>query len=135
MIWFPNLDFVLSTWAKRRRERADTNLLEDLSVMPSAALRADQIDRLSVADVEASDEFDAMLAHLELDTKSAPLSPATRVDLFLHCLECDNRRACKSWLTCSHDRFGYRRFCPNAALFERLLCIRKWQTAVSAALL
>lgn len=134
-MWYPKLDFVLRAWAKRRREGLGTNLLEDLSTMRSTALRADQVARMSAAEVEASDEFDAMLARLKLDTKSAPLSSATRVDLFLHCLECDKRTACKNWLACSSDCFGYRAFCPNAPMFQRLLCIREWRTAASPTVL
>jgi len=121
----PKLDYVLSAWAKRRREGSGIRPLEDLSAMRSAALRADQLDRMGEADLQTSDEFDAVLTRLGLDTRDAPLPPTTRVDLFLHCQECDRRANCRHWLAGTGNPLGYRQFCPNAPMFERLLCIRR----------
>jgi hypothetical protein len=114
----------LSAWNERRR--TDGRLAETIEETKNA-LRPDQLTRLAHAKLSVIEEFDAMLARVGLDAKTRPLQGAARIDLYFNCVECSTRPACRSWLERGADHFGYREFCPNAPMFERLLRIEAWR--------
>ncbi len=74
-------------------------------------------------------QFSRMLARIGLDTETTPLKPSTRNDLFATCIGCLNREPCSRWLDSDEDAEGYQDFCPNAWMFDRLLCISRWRRA------
>src|SRR5579863_6265882 len=114
----------LNAWNRRRIENG---VLADLSSTTEGDLRCDQISRLADAPLSTVDEFDAMVKRVGLDTRANPLNAEVRIDLYLHCTECSVRPACRAWLKNGEDRFGYRGFCLNAPMFERLLRINSWR--------
>ena len=115
---------LLNAWNQRRIENG---ALADLSRTTDGDLRCEQIRRLADAPLSTVDEFGAMLRRVGLDARTNPLKAAARIDLYLHCSECSARPACRAWLKNGEDRFGYRRFCPNAPMFERLLRVNSWR--------
>ena len=74
-------------------------------------------------------QFSRMLARIGLDTEAAPLKPSTRNDLYATCAECPNREPCSRWLASDETAEAYQAFCPNAWMFDRLLCVSRWRRA------
>ena len=111
----------LYDWRQRRIMDAGASPLDKLSLTRDTDLRPDQAARLAEVYLSAVEEFDGMLARIGLDTKVAPLEAAARLDLYLNCVDCSQRHACRQWLAADKDNDGYRQFCPNAWTFERML--------------
>jgi hypothetical protein len=66
--------------------------------------------------------FAAMTARLGIGAGKAPTARAGIDALFgarRRCLFCSERRQCEAWLR-GGVRDGYRAFCPNAAVFDRM---------------
>jgi hypothetical protein len=120
----PKWKKLLNAWNRRRIENG---ALADLASTTEGDLRCDQIPRLADAPLSVVDEFDAMLERVGLDTRTNPMKAEVRIDLYLHCTECSARPACRTWLSDGEDRFGYRGFCLNAPMFERLLRVNSWR--------
>ena len=120
----PKWKKLLNAWNRRRIENG---ALADLASTTEGDLRCDQIPRLADAPLSVVDEFDAMLERVGLDTRTNPLKAEVRIDLYLHCTECPARPACRTWLSDGEDRLGYRGFCLNAPMFERLLRVNSWR--------
>ena len=111
---------VLYDWRQRRLMAAAASPLDTLSLTRDADLRPDQAARLAEVYLSAVEEFDGMLARVGLDTNITPLEAAARLDLYLNCVECSRRQACREWLAADTDDEGYKQFCPNAWAFDRL---------------
>lgn len=118
---------ILYAWRQRRIMEQQLANLNNVSLTAERRLRADQIPRLVEAYPRAIAEFDRMLARVGIDTRDAPLRAATRIDLYLKCVECSQRRCCRQWLGLSKADGGYRVFCPNAHMFDRLLGVHRWR--------
>lgn len=117
----------LYDWRQRRIMEAAAGPLEKLSLTRDTELRPEQTARLTAVQLSAVAEFDGMLARVGLDTSAAPLRNAERLDLYLNCVDCRRREACRRWLALGGDDDGYRRFCPNAWMFDRLLQLGCWR--------
>jgi len=90
-------------------------------------LRRDQIARLRNTPAAEAGELSSMMARIGVDAQEASLP--VRIDLHLNCTECTGRRLCTRWLASGHDGAGYRVFCPNNRLLDRLIQIRRWRGA------
>lgn len=118
---------ILYAWRQRRIMEQQLANLNKTSLTADRRLRADQILRLVEVYPRAIAEFDHMLARVGIDTKEAPLRAVMRVDLYLKCVECSQRRCCQQWLGLNSADGGYRFFCPNAHMFDRLLGVHRWR--------
>src|SRR5262249_55528335 len=85
-------------------------------------LRPDQIARLRNTHAAEVGELSGMMARIGVDAQEASLP--VRIDLHLNCAECTERRLCTRWLASGDDGTGYRVFCPNERLLDRLIQIR-----------
>jgi len=112
---------VLYDWRQRRIMDAVASPLDKLSLTRDTDLRPDQAARLAEVYLSAVEEFDGMLARIGLDTNVAPLKAAARLDLYLNCVDCSQRDACRQWLAADKNDDGYKQFCPNAGTFDCLL--------------
>jgi hypothetical protein len=118
---------ILFAWRERRRTDRRLANLDDALLTTDCNLRAEQVPRLVETYPYGIDEFDHMLVSLGLDTKSAPLKASMRVDLYSTCVGCSQRQRCQQWLDQGTGDGGYRFFCPNAHMFDRLLSVHRWR--------
>lgn len=91
-------------------------------------VRPDQIARLRNTHAAEIGELSGMTTRIGVDAQEASLP--VRIDLHLNCAECTERRLCTRWLASSdHGAHGagYRVFCPNERLLDRLIQIRRWR--------
>lgn len=114
----------IAIWHDRRMMAEELEGLDDRT-LGELGLARDQIPLVVRAYPTATKQFMQMLARLGLDTKEAPLDPATRGDLYRVCTMCSKRRRCRRWLASAKDAEGYPAFCPNAWMFARLLAERR----------
>ena len=114
----------IAIWHDRRMMAEELGTLDDRTLAELGFTR-NQIPLLVRAYPAATEQFTHMLARIDLDTKEAPLDPATRGDLYRVCTMCSKRRRCRRWLASTKDADGYPAFCPNAWMFSRLLEARR----------
>ena len=98
--------------------------LKDDGVLAGFGLRCDQIARLRDMGMAEGGELSRMVARLGLAPET--MSPSVRIDLGLNCAGCGERRLCRSWLV-SGGNAGYRAFCPNGPMLDRMLQIQRWR--------
>ncbi len=115
---------LIAIWHDRRMLADELQALDDRTLAELGFAR-NQIPLLVRAYPAATEQFTQMLARIGLDTKEAPLDPATRGDLYRVCTMCAKRRRCRRWLASTEDADGYPAFCPNAWMFSRLLEARR----------
>lgn len=89
--------------------------------------RRDQVVRLQAVGAAEVAEVGRMLARIGLGAEALPLP--VRVDLHLTCAGCTERPRCRSWLAAGEADDGYRLFCPNASMFDRLRHVQQWREA------
>lgn len=111
---------LIAIWHDRRMMAAELSSLDDRT-LTELGLARDQIPLLVRAYPAATERFTQMLARVGLDTKAAPLDPATRGDLYRVCTMCTKRGRCRRWLASTKAEDGYPAFCPNARMFGLLL--------------
>jgi len=111
---------MIAIWHDRRMMADELNSLDDRT-LAELGLARDQIPLLVRAYPAATERFAQMLARVGLDTKAAPLDPATRGDLYRVCTMCTKRGRCRRWLASTKAADGYPAFCPNARMFGLLL--------------
>ena len=127
MFKMPRWKAALFDWRKRRVMDPAADRLANLPLVTDIGLRPDQTALLAEAYPSGVEEFDGMLACVGLDAKFAPLKAALRVDLYLNCVECSRRPACRQWLSADPNDDEYKRFCPNAWIFGRILGRDRWR--------
>lgn len=64
--------------------------------------------------------FGRMCERLELERSHNPLMRALLWEAEWSCMSCSSRGRCSAWLDADAGDHGYRRFCPNATLFDQL---------------
>src|SRR5665213_1918866 len=117
----------LYDWRQRRIMNAAVDPLANLPLTTDTGLRPDQTARFAEVFPSGVEEFDGMLACVGLDTNAVPLKATMRVDLYLNCADCSRHQACKQWLTANKNDDEYKRFCPNAWVFDRFLRRDHWR--------
>lgn len=115
---------LIAIWHDRRMLAKELNALDD-RILAELGLTRSEIPLMVRAYPTATEQFTRMLARIGLDTKEAPLDPATRGDMYRVCTLCAKRRRCRRWLASTKDADGYPAFCPNAWMFGRLLEARR----------
>lgn len=116
----------LFEWRNRRLSGPGAGQLASQPLVTDMNLRKDQAERLGAVFPDGVDQFDAMLVHVGVDTKAAPLSAAVRADLYLSCTECQERSECTHWLAGDRKDDAYKEFCQNAPIFD-LIAREGWQ--------
>ncbi len=124
----PKWKAVLYDWRQRRIMDAAGSRLDKLSLTRDTDARPEQMARLAEVSLSAVEEFDGMLARVGLDSDAAPLKAAARLELYLNCIDCSRRQSCRQWLAADREDGGYKDFCPNAEMFDRLLEIERCQS-------
>lgn len=104
----------LQAWRKRARIEAALASLEDFQLDDLGIMRAD-IPAYARAAAGAPRLMQGMLQRLHLEPGAQE-----RRDLLRTCRTCPNVAACERWLARGEPAEGYRRFCPNATLLDRL---------------
>lgn len=82
------------------------------------SLRHDQIIGLRAIGGTEVVEVGWMLEHVGLAVEAVPLPVCA--DLYLNCAQCNERQRCRKWLAAGEVDDGYRLFCPNAPMFDRM---------------
>lgn len=104
---------------RRRRLQATLAALEEHQLVDLGIARG-EIPAYARAAAFAPRLLSAMLARLELDPGGAGCTSRLRDELLRSCRACPNTAMCKRWVVSRGRREGYRAFCPNATLFDRL---------------
>lgn len=99
-------------------------LLDD-DAFRELGIRPDQIVALRNMGPASVDELGRMTARAGLDVERTPLP--VRIDLHLNCAGCMERGLCRSWLNSGNKGIGYRVFCPNSRMLDRLLQVQRWR--------
>lgn len=118
---------VRSDAAPKGKDRALIPALLDDATFAEHGLRHDQVVRLRTIGATEAAELDRMLVRIGLGMEALP-SPV-RIDLRLTCAGCSERPQCRRWLATDEADDGYRRFCPNAAMFDRMRQVQRWRDA------
>ncbi len=100
--------------------------LQDDACLARLGLRRDQVARLRIVGPADVAEVGRMLVHVGLDQEvSLPLP--VRVDLHLTCAGCTERPRCLPWFAAGEADDGYRMFCPNVPMFDRMRQVQRWR--------
>jgi hypothetical protein len=107
--------------AERRRLTAEFAGLQDADadrVFAETGFSRAELEDLIRGAPEARPLLDAMAARLGVAPMLAAAGPETIRDIERRCTTCHVQRRCRRWLRHGKDADGYRRFCPNAAMFD-----------------
>ena len=110
-----------------REDRAGMSALALLDDGTSVGrdLRRDQLVRLQALGATQVAEVGRMLSRVGLETNALPGS--VRADFYLTCADCTKRPLCRLWLAAGEADDGYRAFCPNVPLFDRMRQVQQWR--------
>lgn len=120
---------VARTWMRQAAERRERRCLarefEDLAdhdrarVLADAGLEPGELRALIAHAPASTDLMARMIGRLEVEARlrgdRAALGEVRR-----NCALCAAQRCCRRWLDRGADSAGYRAFCPNAGIFDRL---------------
>lgn len=79
-----------------------------------------QLDAFAVSPLASAELLIGMMAHAGVGDADIHDEAGASGDPELRCRACDNWRQCRRWLQRGANDDGYRAFCPNAALLDRL---------------
>ena len=101
--------------------------LQDDASLATLGLRRDQVAHLRIVGPADVGEVGRMLVHVGLDPEEVSLPLPVRVDLHLTCAGCTERPRCLRWFAAGEADDGYRMFCPNAPMFDRMRQVQRWR--------
>lgn len=110
----------VAVWRERAELERELMSLDDAGLADLGLARG-QIRNLVSAHPAAAMQLDDMLERLGLSKKGGPVDHLLRDDLYRTCVMCTERARCRDWLASPRRDEGYRAFCPNRWVFDRLL--------------
>lgn len=109
----------LRVWRNRAALEAALADLEDYQLDDLGVTRS-EIPAYAKASPHARQHMTAMVDSLGIGPEWVRPGSQACSELLRGCRLCLNVAACESWLLTAHPAQGYRMFCPNAALLDRL---------------
>ena len=106
-------------WRKQAALEATLADLEDYQLDDLGITRS-EIPAYAKASLRARQQMTAMLDRLEIAPEWARPGSLACGELLRGCRICPNVAACEKWLLSADPAQGYRSFCPNAALLDKL---------------
>lgn len=115
----------LTEWIDDRRHRgAHDRLIEDVKrkggfgeLLEALGVTPEQFEKSSVPPIVAAELSQRMRHQLGCDLRLGPMDISA---LTQECRVCGSWKTCRRWLDSGGSGTGYRDFCPNAEVFDRL---------------
>jgi hypothetical protein len=89
-------------------------------LLEAVGLTRKQLQALEISPLASAELLAGMLEHLGIAGIDVRADPESSTTLELRCRACGTWRECRHWLEGGAQGDGYREFCPNAALLDRL---------------
>jgi uncharacterized protein YjiS (DUF1127 family) len=110
----------IAVWRERHAIERELAAMDDAALADMGILRS-QIHSLARAYPAADNLLGRMLQRLGLEGDTARMPARQRDDLYRTCVLCTERGECRHWLAKKDaNPEGYKAFCPNAWVLERL---------------
>jgi hypothetical protein len=93
-------------------------------VLADAGFQRSDLNSLMAHGPHSRELLEGMLDRLAIDQKALRIDRTVMREIEHNCALCETQGHCRRWLKKSEDPKGYRKFCPNAETFDRLLAER-----------